>query len=419
MKKIVFTGIILVLVMMFVVTCEEEPETGVVEYTDVVYSQDGSEVTLYLDGVGVPVTPAQRAINLELATMAFDYFEVVFVGETGGTGDTARAIWELGQLAGIADVPRGGTSGINYGFAAANANSPFTKAAIMFVGKKSDKTLLGIGRLSDARFNTTSTGTTVNGSTNAVTFSLVAIKTGLLVSGENIDSGTRPIPTGQVAGVMADSFTYTAGGTTGYTSLTASNSSRSSVNGSALEYPMYSLPATVDATVNATYTFSHVTDSSNNYWPFVKVLNTTANGLPKIQKRVPRFMNGGRYMEPKDAWTTTTSVKFYAATAGSTDYSTTTSKVEGTGFGNVVGLQFKIGGTGVFSFYIEIPVYAVTTDTATYGGMSVPREKWFIRTGVGSELYSLDDGAANGGCVFMSVGASASKWIDIDWVWVN
>jgi len=462
-KKIVFTGIILVLVMMFAVTCDTPADTEV-EYTDVVYSPNGSEVTLYLDGRGVPVTPAQRAINKDLATMAYDFFEVIFIGGTYGATSIARTSWELGQPAGIADVPRGsGTTGINYiydtnkagGTSGTGDDATKINIACMFVGKKSDKTLLGIGFISSTTQQPngtvpSGTGTSVasvNSTTASVTFSIAAIQTGLLVgtagTTESIEGGT----TNPVTGVRFDSFKYVASSVTTpvtYANRNPDNSTRSSVNGSPLKYPRYSLPQVDDATVNATYEFAHVNTTSvttaaggtADYFKFARVINTDVapaspvvypaifRDRPLAQKRVPRFMSGGRYMEPKEGWTTTTSVNFFATggTPSVADYtgpgSGAAAGTNNTQFNPLIGLQFKVKGSGVFSFYLQIPVYMITSETGTYGGSSVAATKWYIRTGVGSELYSLDDGAANGGCVFMSVGASAGNWLDIEWQWI-
>jgi len=107
MKKIAITGLVIFLAM-FVVTCDEGLPKGEaeVEYTDVVYSEDGSTITLYLDGIGVPKTQAQRAITRDLAKMAYDYFEVVFIADSTPSSLPvyARAQWELGQSAGISGV---------------------------------------------------------------------------------------------------------------------------------------------------------------------------------------------------------------------------------------------------------------------------------------------------------------------------
>jgi len=399
MKKLLFTGIILVLVMMFVVTCEEEPEIDV-EYTDVVYSEDGSQVTLYLDGVGVPVTPAQRAVNRDLAMMAYDYFEVVFTGATPpGTTNTARAIWELGERAGIYGVPTGTSgTGINYAF---NTTTPANTLASMFVGKKSDKTLLGIGYVTGATPPTSTPGATgtvmIDDKTRTVTFSIAAIKTGLIPE----TGGYQGIPN-------TDNSFVCAGATT---------VARASVNGSPLQYPKYVLPDATNATIAATYTFRYVSTAAGNVFVLVKVIGGAANtpDAPAALKRVPRFMNGGRYMEPKDGWTAVTKVSI-TDTFGA--YSA---------FTGVINLNFATiqGGTGIFSFYLDIPVVNLTnvdgefTPAGSAAVTAVKAEKWHIRTGVGSELYSLDDGVANGGCVFMQVGDSSSaNWIDIDWIWL-
>jgi len=414
MKKTLITGIILVLVMVFMGTCNDDlAEDGEIEYTDVVYSKDGSQITLYLDGVGVPVTRAQRAVNRELAMMAYDYFEVIFM-ETATSTETgiARAQWELGQLAGIYNVPRGSAAqGLPYGF-----DSTTSKAA-MFVGKKSDKTLLGIGYLSNSSPAIANPSTpppptlttNINSSTKSVTFSISAIQTGLIVGGETAGSGTA-------AGVAISSFVFTGGtlgGATGWGSLTTTNSIRESVNGSPLKYPRYSLPDTA-GTVTANYIFSYI--GTNNVFTLAYMYGSTADNKPALRKRVPRFMSGGRYMEPKDGWTTTTTIDFGSGWVPSDNTTSFSGKA-------TVPIVFTTnGGTGVFSFYIEIPVYMLTvnkggfqiTDATKY----IDPITWYIRTGVGSELYSLDDGIANGGCVFMSVGASAANWIDIEWQWL-
>jgi len=441
-KKILFTGIILVLVTMFAVTCDNAPAGSEVEYTDVVYSPNGSEITLYLDGVGVPVTPGQRAINRELATMAYDFFEVIFIGATGGTADIARTSWELGQPAGIANVPRGtkGT-GIDYKYDSGKSASTSRGIACMFVGKKSDKTLLGIGFITKATPYPAAVTTAVDSATGSVTFSIAAIQTGLLAWNPTLNSGAgamETIATVPGGGVVADSFKYvavtTAGGSgadvypvnaDGYGTIDNTNSTRSEVNGSTLKYPRYLLPPT-GGTVYATYDFSHITanTTSTDYLKFAKVINsdsdTIVSGHPLAQKRVPRFMVGGRYMEPKEAWTTTTTVRFWKPGMDTAvgDYRSSNTSLHDSDFNTKIGLRFDVNGSGIFSFYLEIPVYMLNKTQATFDSSKVDAQKWYIRTGVGSELYSLDDGIANGGCVFMSVGGSSANWLDIEWQWL-
>jgi len=406
MKKIVFTGIILILVMMFVATCEEEPELEV-EYTDVEYSPDGSEITLYLDGVGVPVTPAQRAVNKNIAMMAYDYFEVIFVGASDVTTNVARTAWELGAPAGINNVPKP----IDYAYGSSKA----TNIAVMFVGRKDKKTLFGVGFITGTKGTTTApTATTVDGDTTSVTFSINAIQTGLLVKAETPDPGTGTVTGTQVAGVMANSFDFVAlAGATAASPYPTKTDNSDRVTLGGISYPKYTLPQDDGKVVNASYTFSYAS-STTSPTNFIKHINTTTTDIPQIMKRVPRFVQSGRYREPGDRWTTLTQVGFNGAYGG-------TVGTDGTTFNPVVPIQFKLQGSGIFSFYIEIPVYMLTKTVAglANGGPYTTYETWYIRSGVGSELYSLDDGISNGGCVFMQVGGSSStSWIDIDWKWL-
>jgi hypothetical protein len=466
-KKILFTVTVILLVM-FLVTCDaleslfQPPETEgtEVEYTDVEYVADENgvikEVTLYLDGVGVPVTKSMRAINRELAMMAFDYFEVVFVGSA--LANVARTEWELGQPAGIADVDRG-TAGINYGHQAAPVTLAPAAArgyASMFVGKKDGKTLLGMGWLTWANGNDGAPAnvTTITGSTSKVTFTVGAITTGLTVFGETVPTSTGPsystfISTGNAQGVWASSFGFLTGGTdlggTGtdvvatYTAFSATNSDRKEIS-AGIRYPVYTFPenkTTADQRQFATYRFGHINDTNTvtadarSMWSYARIINVTNDAAfgtdaPAVLKRVPRYMEGGRYREPKDRWTTTNGINFRSATGTAI----TTAADNLTRFpnnalmsasGDPIPLIFtlKPGQSGVFSFFIQIPVYNLTTavNSSQHNPGGTAAGKWYIRTGVGSELYSLDDGIANGGCVFISVGASGANWIDIEWIW--
>jgi len=414
MKKIVFTGIVLVLVMLFVITCEEAPAEAAVEYTDVEYSQDGSEITLYIDGVGVPVTPAQRAVNKDIAMMAYDYFEVIFVGGGTATTNTARTAWELGESAGISNVPRD----LDYVYVSTPTPNTTSGVAAMFVGRKDGKTLFGVGFITNTRGTVAAnaSGAVIDGYTTSVTFSINAIQTGLLVKAEVPDPGTGTLPAGGVAGVRADSFNFLATGSATAPTKT-NNSDRVTLGG--VSYPKYTLPAEDAKTVNATYEFTYFrTTGSPTFVPtnYIKHINVSGGDGPQILKRVPRFLDKGRYREPGDRWTTLTKVGFNG-TYGANDAS----------FSTTVPIQFTMQGTGIFSFYIQIPVYLYSNNLPEFGGAYVAAtspytkyETWYIRSGVGSDIYCLDDGVSNGGCVFMQVGGSAAAgtWIDIDWKWL-
>jgi len=423
MRKIMFAGIAVFLVI-FAVTCDSfqpfdpDDDDAILYYTDVEYvdMDEGSQITVYIDGSKpVPVTKkaqramAERAMTKNLAKMAYDYLEVIFVSN----GTIARAYWELGQSAGISGVNRNDGEN-NYEWATGKTDG----VALLFVGKKSDKTLLGIGQILQVDrspkmvtpyvWGTDGLPTTVGGDpyeativekTQSVTFWVEAVKTGLLIKSEDVD-GTSEIETK----VSYDSFTSTD--TNAKIRADATRSSLGNQN-----YPMYPLPPpeksiTSDGppivygpykTYTASYTFGGAAET------FIKEIILEEDAEVAVEKRFPRYMDGGRYREPQnkvdidtEVWVTT----------------------QPTVYTNVVPLTFRPLGYGIFSFYIEMPVFMLTDVKGTNGGEIEPII-WKLRTGLGSELYSMDDGLSNGGCVLMGIGVSALDWLEIYWDWVK
>jgi len=411
MKKIVFTGIILVLVMTFAVTCDS-PAAEEVEYTDVVYSPDGS-VTVYFDGVKVPVTKAQRAMTKDLAMMAYDYLEVIFIN-SAATPATARNKWELGQPAGInlGAAWRDGTT--NY--------ADLTKACL-FAGKKSDKTLFGIGQI---QTNATTVGTVnIGGSTESVTFFIRAILSGLRAN------STTATPIDGLDGHGEDGTMASNRGVAFDSLGPAASSNGRFVTLGSVKYPLFQLDDT-KKWVNLTYEFS-IVGTVAAYTSFLDAAKVIGSTYPPLaQRRVPRFLDKGAYREPKTLVNSKTTVSIGTAADAATSPATNppvvtpTPITAGGGFvtnfnGAKIPLAFvtnDITATGYFSVYIEIPVYMVSTATATNtdGTASVT---WFIRTGHGSELFSIDDGASSAGCMLFGRGSTGtSDWLGIDWQWL-
>jgi hypothetical protein len=392
MKKILITGIVLILAV-FLVTCDVffPKEDEEVEYTDVVYSEDGSRVTVYLDGVGVPKTEA-RAMSTDLSRMAYDYLEVIFISGT----TIARATWELGQSAGISGVDRGaaGSTGINYAWSAGStATGP---VALMAVGDKNGKTLLGVGRIGgvDGSDSATTPGSlpgtidaTILTGTTYVTFYIESVKTGLLVGTETVGL----LPTNNPVGALNNSLSFTPGDI-------KTNAQRSTLTGSDAQYPLYPLPTS--GTVTGEYKFEGAPDTYKAQLLF----NRAAAPFGTIERRIPRYQAAGRYMIARGAINTRTRI----AIAGT--YSQTTM--------NVVPLEFAISGTGILSFFVDIPVFLLTKADGTNGG-AIKYTVWHLRTGFGSELYSLDDGASSGGCVLCGIGVSSLDWLEITWEWLD
>jgi hypothetical protein len=406
MKRIAFTGI-LTLIALFLVTCEMGQPGGEdtrPRYSNVVYSADMTKVTIYLDGTQVPSTQSQRAMTSDLAKMTYDYLEAVF---DAGANGVARASWEIGQSAGISGVYR--PTPLDYAW-----NTAGQKAAI-YVGKK-DRVLLGVGVLTeviDTVGSTTSTSVaTIGPNTTSLTFTITAIKTGLTAFNE---SATPPVTVPNLGIVNFVSFKFDTaddgvGGTPttipGYTTVNTGNSSRSSIGEgsslSATSYPMYVLPELPGANTYATYTFG---GAALDYSSLILHRGTNLNVI--IWKREVRYLASGRYWYLKNILNTQTTVSLNAVAP----YVIANNDP----FKNEVKLQFVTGGSGIFSFNLEFPVRGLT-DGATENGGGNP-VNWVIRTGLGTEFYSVDDGLFSGGCVMMSIGKASLDWIDIYTNW--
>jgi len=408
MKRLAFTGITVILVL-FLAACGGEmsgaPTSGGVEYTDVEYSADGKSITLYLDGVGVPVTAAQRALTRDLAVMSHDYFEVIF--QSGTT--RARASWEIGQNAGIRGVERS-APGVDY------AAVSGATAAVIFVGRKSDMTLLGVGHVIHVN---RSTGTILGPTSRSVTFQVVAINT-------RVTAGGAGAPVGQ-PGDLSDtnaSFLTATGvpGSSGVANTANTRASWTPLDG--VQYPMFNLPKydTVTAgnnTINALYKF---------FGPWTTQTAAPSEGRPvgsiamgsailidggvapivltsQIMKRSPRFLSGGQTWYINSREDTATQVAI-----------TTTGLTDGALFPATAGIPivftiYPQSDGGIFSFTFQIPVYMLTKGAPTNGGPTY--ETWYIRPGYGTAQYNLDNGVDAGGCVLMGVNVQSIDWLEI------
>jgi len=380
MRKFLFAGMV-VLIALFMGTCEDGIPENDLEYTDVVYSDDGSRVTLYLDGVGVPVTNAQRAMSTRLSKMAYDYLEVIFLNSTV----IARAQWDLGQSAGISGVVRPE----NYGY---GDGTKTDKIALLAVGRKEGRTLLGIGQIaavddSDIVANSyvSATGmpttivSTVNEDSKSVTFYVEAVKTGLIVktptTGADVTTVDSFLKTGEAGGAAWADSSHTKLGSSSY-------------------IPTYPLPDTAGATLDAQYKFFGAPKTYSKQLVGDKVV---------AQPRFPRYQENGRYRQIQ----------------ATIDMKTTVEGELNSSDDSIVDLLFTVKGSGIFSFYIERPVVMLTSGKGTNTG-ELPPVNWKIRTGLGSELFSLDDGVSGGGCVLMTIGKiELEDWLEIQWEWLN
>jgi len=432
-KPLAVTGIILLLLILPAACDEDElssekTDNKGIEYTNVEYSKDGSEVRLYLDGVGVPKSRSQRAITTDLAKTAFDLIEVIFVnGSLTNKDNIARASWILGEPATIVNVDRNGATGVNYGNIYPAANGP---AACIFVGRDygKNKILLGVGKLT----GTNTGGTTVTTNTTSVTFTISALQSGLLV-------GTETTATG----VAFDSFTYyenNGAGNGGYDNRvshdvldgsgnvleTVKNSFRVTLGG--VSYPVYSLPVglvgtggqldDISRTVTyAKYKFSLASGYSDGIRYAAADSGTTPSGNTTLEKRIPRYKDDGKYKEPRNLIDTGSKITLrteYGNSAGGAFQGSSGSTTNNAG-----GVLLRLNSDtkpGIIALNIEISVYMVS-DTVAGRNDDLPALTWKIRSGLGSEFYSLDDGVSRGGCILFGVGITEGNFKNIEWTW--
>ena len=478
----------LLLAASLLVTCDLllPPEDGEGEYTDVIYEITGAKgservktVTVYLkpdnldkdalpgpNTYGVKKSAEQRAIEraltLEGARMSHDYFEAVFTAD--GTA-IKRAVWEIGQPAGISGVARGAalTYATPGGTALGEANS-----SIIFVGRKTGKTLLGVGHLTHINNKILSTPIFVNDAAESVTFTVSALATWL---GLDIEYATAPpyAPTSDppygpntTRKDLATPLTG-AGATflTGYGgdhSVTAGNTKGELVHPrvAGAEFPLYYLPsmkaATAGAqyTVNALYMVGGLTAATTA--PALAVDLTTAvriwgnrtglesyplasaspnsvsatgtavpvatdlkGGLQWI-KRTPTFMVAGSTYEIIDTvHDKVTKILEDGTTLAS--YPAADAAFPAAGlpvtFQQSAAYQGKTS-YGIFAITFQVPVYALSPIRANNAG-ELPPEKWWIRPDYNQYQYLLDNGADAGGMVLLGTDVAGGGG---DWLWI-
>jgi hypothetical protein len=361
-----------------------------ITYTDVVYSPDGKSVTIYLEG-SVPVTNRQsRALHRELAVAGHDYFEVVFYN-SAEPGKFVRAAWELKTDARIRNV----TKNVNYEYTSVSAaNGAMAGAAILFVGKKTDRTILGLGRLkkTDDGGNTSY----VSDSTKSVTFSVAALDCGVKYTTVPAASPSTSFYTDTnfpgpdsspnqgdpiVPSDWDNVTTTTMNNSWRFDSYTFSNSD--------YKFPMYRLVE--GGVTHARYYFRTVGTTADvnlylsNFLDGIILAGPIEHG--KKQPRFPIPGGGFQYFSERQDEKTT-------IMAGN-------NTTAGVPFENPVEVKFNTSDTvrgSVFAYVFEVPVYPLSnaSDPGT----------WFIRASYDSNWWDLDSGKddSKGGAVLMKTG---------------
>jgi hypothetical protein len=348
-------------------------------------------VTVYLDG-SPPVLYSSRSLTKELAVFGHDYFEVTFVRPQTGGQIIARASWERGHAAGVSGVARG----VDYQYTsvgAVPANSD-GGAALLFVGKRSDRTLLGVGRLTGTD-DGGPTSTFISLNTKSVTFTVTALKAG---------AHSDPNQSSFLIG----------GSREGYTNPSVLNT-EPDVNlievfiGDRL-FPLYRLD--LNQTTYAQYTIECFTGFETG------ILTADTPGSPPrppgtlaqtsgnyhLTPRYPRG-NGTWETPPLDLPSPDNSFKFDNNTVVTWRNNLAAGVLQ-----NPLQFSFNTATTvnsSIFAFAFEIPVYPLTNNDsrASFGDFNDGDLLWYIRPGYDNYLYDLDDGrGGTGGALLIGSG---------------
>jgi hypothetical protein len=364
-----------------------------ITYTGVTYSPDGRSVTIYLDGTTVPMTNRQaRGLSRELAIQGHDYFEVAFLYRVSSdpNGDIiARASWELmkdAHVSGVYGKGKGDTQNINYQ-AVVRPASDGLGAAILFVGKKTDKTLLGVGRLSHVDGNP---GYEINSGSKSVTFTVDALKSGVV--GERLPT----LPTSSFMtsfgdtvsperNVINEANTRGIGGNGFYSNFQLGNIG--------VGFPLFKLREDGHDTY-AQYEFFTASGGSFNTPTSLNTFGIILAGLGNYEKRQPRYpTQDGRFQYFSVILDNTTQIDavYNNLAIGST-------------FQNPVQVAFNPVATekgSMFAFAFEVPVCPLSTISSP--GKPAPGI-WYMRPSYDSYWWDLDDGRGAGGAVLIGYG---------------
>jgi hypothetical protein len=385
-KKLILRagGGLLILLSLFLSTCTEPIENNSKPfYTNVEYSEDGKSLTLYLDG-SAPVR-TDRALSHRLALLGYDYFEVVFLYNTDNTPANyiiAQAAWELGEPAGISGIYRTDTGGgiIYYGTTPVGIPAVGQGSAILFVGNKADKALLGIGVLSSIDGVDISTANRISTTTTKVRFQVNALKAGVhqdsnissfQVTTPSVPAQANPLLTISIGGEPYPYFYMRT--STAETATYKFDVNLATGNPLAHPYTFYQ-PAIIYA-------------GGADCWN-IRPQYTFPPNIPKYE--TPSYVEGHSASIPSIT---------YPATANTT-------------FNGTVNFNIATGilASTIFALTFEIPVYAL---------YSTPESViWYMKPGHNSYSHELDNGLyKNGGAILIGVeitGVASERRLEIE-----
>jgi len=389
-------AVIAAILVTFITTCipfgPPDDYDEEITWTDVEYSPDGS-ITIYLDG-SAPVRQS-RALNYENAKLGHDLFEVAFYHPASNT--VARATWEVGHAAGVSGVVRN----IDYASAFSHDATLGTTqgAAIIFAGKKSDRTLLGVGKLYEingVKITSSNAAAIIRPDTTKVTFKVAPLEAGV---GESKGNSSFLTAARQNDG-MGSSLTNV--------SLNNTEEIIPVMIGRSL-FPLFRLnkEGQSSQSVRAKYTFDIIEDTDPDT---AYTFNDFHNGI--LQQDVadfamlspPEMHLTPRYPAGDGTWIYSSLLNTYENTTGVTIENNQSGNVDNP-FENGIEFNFVTDYTNnngkIFAFSFEIPVYPLTN----YDNRKTDGKPWLLRPGYDSYLYDLDDGkGGTGGAILIGTG---------------
>ena len=370
LSKLIFS-VSLPVFALFILTCNfsvpNTEESNEIVWTDVVYTDDGKGVKIYLEGG--EYAPASRALSLPLAKLGHDFFEVVFLhNEDNNPANykVARAFWESGQNAAISGVSRG----VDY--SNISMNPPLGGgSAVLFVGRKEDKTLLALGTLTQVDGMT---GSLITSTAKSVTFTVDALKGGIHKNAANSSFKTSAL---------------------GYPSQTVSSGSTEIVEARVIAkfYPLFRLsPTSVTRPISAEYTFELDKGGMSGFNAFGIII---ANAGTTVDKIIPQYTLPNGAVFKHSGQTDTVTIVTLANNRPQTPPA-----ANGTKFANPVQFSIALNNApepSVFSLIFSMAVHALSAQ-----GDAV---RWYLRPGYGTYLYDLDDGlGGTGGAILLGTG---------------
>jgi len=395
MKKIILIFLVISPALLYVSCGDNVPvvENNPDSSTDVRWTNDWKFVTVYLDGAHetvagpTPATVNSRAMTPDTARRGFDFFEVIFVSN----GITAKTYWEIGRRTSVYEVPRT-PGGVDYSrFELSDPYSGSGQAALLFAGRKRDKTLLAVGKVYSVD---DVVGTVVTSGSSYVTFELFSLKASVNTYAE------------------LSCFT-TAYDTALPVSVENTRVIQATIGGR--PFPLYKLPPG-KASVLAEYKFEIDGAEWDDFAGGMVVGSVYDDSVGKIESgavtiRNPRYPAGNGYywypIYPMDITTTARMLNNQKPGWAAEN----PIKVE---FNTLESTQQKMGlEIGLFTFAFRIPVRPlmpaekvgfISPEYDEDGDMAEESDEimWFIRPAYQSYYYNIDNGTdSTGGGVLM------------------